>query len=67
MPGATRTEGHRLKILVVDDEAAVRSNLARMLRLEGFEVIEASEGRTALELAVREQPDLVISGRHDAR
>lgn len=50
-----------MKILVVDDEAAVRSNLARMLRLEGFEVIEASEGRTALELAVREQPDLVIS------
>lgn len=50
-----------MKILVVDDETAVRSNLVRMLRLEGFEVIEASEGRSGLELALRELPDLVIS------
>lgn len=50
-----------MKILVVDDENAVRNNLARMLRLEGFEVLEADEGQAALELAIRELPDLVIS------
>lgn len=35
-------------ILVVDDEAAVRRVLAKMLRAEGFEVIEAENGRRAL-------------------
>lgn len=32
-----------------------------MLRLEGFEVIEACDGHVALELAVPAQPDLIIS------
>lgn len=51
------------RILVVDDEAAVRSLVAEVLRLQGFDVIEANGALEAM-FAVR-QPgvpvDLVIS------
>ncbi len=50
-----------MKILVVEDEEGIRSNLVRMLRLEGFDVIEASNGYLGLQAAGRELPDLVLS------
>lgn len=50
-----------MKILVVEDEEGIRSNLARMLRLEGFDVTEASNGYIGLQLASREMPDLILS------
>jgi two-component system, cell cycle sensor histidine kinase and response regulator CckA len=50
-------------ILVVDDEESVRLVVGRMLRARGFELIEAKDGREALQLVQqREQaPDLVLS------
>src|SRR4051812_17732714 len=50
-----------LKILVVDDEAGIRDNLVRLLRLEGFDVVEANDGRAGLDMARLEMPDLVLS------
>jgi PAS domain S-box-containing protein len=47
-------------ILVVDDNAPLRYALGRTLRQHSFEVIEASTGERALELAAAEQPDLVL-------
>jgi DNA-binding response OmpR family regulator len=47
-------------ILVVDDEANIRRIVASYLRVEGFEVIEAADGRTALSAFDRSSPDLVI-------
>jgi two-component system response regulator MprA len=38
-----------VKILVVDDEAAVRSSLVRALRFEGYETAEAPDGQQALD------------------
>jgi CheY-like chemotaxis protein len=35
-------------ILVVDDDVAVRSTIARFLGFEGFAIVEASNGREAL-------------------
>ena len=50
-----------MKILVVDDERAVRESLRRALELEGYEIELAEDGREALERLEREdQPDAVI-------
>ena len=50
---------HRL--LVADDQAEMRQNLARALRLEGFEVHATSNGKRALELINEEGPfDLAL-------
>jgi two-component system response regulator MprA len=51
-----------MKILVVDDERAVRESLRRALELEGYEVELAPDGRAALERldADEDQPDAVI-------
>ena len=50
-----------MKILVVDDERAVRESLRRALELEGYEIELAEDGREALECLAREdQPDAVI-------
>lgn len=50
-----------MKILVVDDEAAIRQNLERLLSLEGYEVLCAAGGREALALAQSASPDLVLT------
>jgi two-component system response regulator MprA len=50
-----------VKILVVDDERAVRESLRRALELEGYDVGLASHGGEALEkLEAEAQPDAVI-------
>ena len=52
-----------MKILVVDDERAVRESLRRALELEGYEIELAEDGRRALSLLQEEeqaQPDAVI-------
>jgi two-component system, OmpR family, response regulator MprA len=50
-----------VKILVVDDERAVRDSLRRALELQGYEVELASDGAEALErLAANGQPDAVV-------
>lgn len=47
-------------LLVVDDEANLRSMLSAALRHHGFEVTEAEDGRAALDAVTRDRPDLVI-------
>jgi two-component system, OmpR family, KDP operon response regulator KdpE len=49
----------RLKILVVDDEPPIRKLLRMGLTTQGYEVLEASNGKMSLELLKRE-PDLII-------
>ncbi len=50
-----------MKILVVDDERAVRESLRRALELEGYDIELAEDGRQALELLEAEaQPDALI-------
>jgi DNA-binding response OmpR family regulator len=48
------------KILVVDDEPSITSLLEYNLRRNGYEVLVARDGRTALQLAEAERPDLII-------
>ncbi len=47
-------------VLVVDDEAHIVETLRLYLERDGFRVVAAYDGRAALELAERENPDLVI-------
>lgn len=47
-------------ILAVDDEPHILKLVAFSLRAQGFDVIEASEGPTAIELAKTERPDLIL-------
>jgi two-component system response regulator RegX3 len=48
------------RILVVDDEAAIRDAVSYALRSEGFEVEVASDGEAALEAALGAQHDVVV-------
>ena len=48
------------KILVVDDEVQIRTLLSRMLELEGYEVCQAGDCRTALKQLEYQSPDVVL-------
>jgi two-component system KDP operon response regulator KdpE len=48
-----------LRVLVIDDEPPIRKLLRMGLSTQGYRVIEAPDGRSALDL-IREKPDLVI-------
>jgi type IV pilus assembly protein PilB len=59
-------EGHaaaartRSRILVTDDEPITRMLVKLLLEREQYEVLEATNGHQAVEIAVRERPDLVL-------
>ncbi len=48
------------KILVCDDEAAIRNIMDFSLEAEGFLVVPVGDGETALQAAMTEEPDLII-------
>ena len=48
------------KLLVIDDEESVRFPLVDLLRIEGFEVIEAADGHAGMKAALEEAPDLIL-------
>src|SRR3984893_14358232 len=48
------------RILVIDDEAAIRDSLRMTLEYEGYEFFGAATGQEGLALAEREAPDLVL-------
>ncbi len=49
-----------MRLLVVDDEAAVREALALVLDLSGFEVATVADGREAIRTLALDSPDAVI-------
>ena len=48
-----------MKIMVVDDSAFARKRLSRVLTAAGFSVVEAENGRVALERFAEARPDVV--------
>src|SRR5450432_2372294 len=54
----------RKKILVADDESHILHVVSLKLRNAGFTVVTACDGQEALELAISEQPDLLITDYH---
>ena len=51
-------------ILVADDESHILNVVSLKLRNAGYRVLTARDGQEALELAVQEQPDLLITDYH---
>ncbi|NWJ48793.1 MAG: response regulator transcription factor [Chloroflexi bacterium] len=50
-----------MKILVIDDELEILTNLVYLLEAEGYEVLSAQNGTTGINLAKQFQPALIIS------
>ncbi|MEW5738421.1 MAG: response regulator transcription factor [Myxococcota bacterium] len=50
----------RLKILIVEDDLSILTGLSMSLRYEGYEVLQAQDGRTGLQKAIDEAPDLLV-------
>jgi two-component system, cell cycle response regulator DivK len=54
------TEDASPKILVVDDTECIRDVLKELLSRYGYQVVEATNGLEAVEIAQRECPDLIL-------
>ncbi len=48
-------------ILIVEDDDAIRNNVIRLLKLEGYDIVSAVNGKLGLERALQVRPDVVIS------
>lgn len=48
------------KILLIEDSQDIRENIAEILALANYEVLEAENGKVGVELAKAELPDLII-------
>jgi len=48
------------KVLVIDDEAAVRQSIAAYLEDSGFETVQAGDGRAGVACIGRDNPDVVL-------
>ena len=48
------------RVLIADDDRAIRDALTRALGLEGYDVVQANDGNTALALIESAQPDVAI-------
>ncbi|SAL66635.1 response regulator receiver modulated metal dependent phosphohydrolase [Caballeronia udeis] len=60
----SRTSSKQLKtILLVDDELSVVNAWKRILQLEGYRIVTATNGRAGLVAAREERPDLIITDR----
>ena len=61
-----RREDERLRaslgarVLVVDDSATIRAVLGKMLMQDGYEVLKAADGESAIEMAQSQVPDLIF-------
>jgi two-component system CheB/CheR fusion protein len=58
--GAAGATAPRTRVLVVDDNVEAAETLALLLELLGHDVLLAHDGLSALELARRERPDLIL-------
>ncbi|MEI9935042.1 MAG: response regulator [Ferruginibacter sp.] len=47
-------------ILVIEDNQKVRDNIAEILELSDYKVLTAAEGKTGVEIAMKENPDLIV-------
>ena len=49
-----------MKVLVVDDSIVVRRLVSARLHADGHDVLEAEDGHVAVDVALRERPDVIV-------
>jgi two-component system, OmpR family, alkaline phosphatase synthesis response regulator PhoP len=52
--------GDPIRILVVEDDLSILTGVSMNLRYEGYEVLQAQDGKAALQKAVDARPDLIV-------
>ena len=60
LKGCQNPAAMKKKILIIEDQAPMRRNIALMLQLEGYETVTGENGRAGLEVARKEKPDLIL-------
>src|SRR5256712_4495075 len=60
MPAPVRKDGSRAKILHVEDNPENRMLVRAILEAEGYTIIDAEDGLTGIEAAIREEPALIL-------
>ncbi len=60
MPSSVRKDGSRAKILHVEDNPENRMLVRAILEAEGYTIIDAEDGLTGIEAAIREEPALIL-------
>jgi len=60
-PPSAHANGHRPRVLVVDDESAIADTIAKILTLSGFPAVAAYDGNGALEIALLRPPEMLIT------
>ena len=49
------------KVLIVEDSLSIREEISEILLLEGYKIVMAEDGKTGFKVALKEQPDLIVS------
>ena len=49
-----------IKVLIIDDEEKLRSLLARLIKLEGIQVTECNNLRSATKMIEKDEPDIIL-------
>lgn len=55
-----QTAMNRKRILIVDDNMFIRRSLSMKLKSSGYDILEAADGGTAVSVARKERPDLIL-------
>ena len=53
-------DGNPASILIAEDDPSIRDTLELLLQDEGYVVMTSADGVVALEVALRERPDLIL-------
>jgi DNA-binding response OmpR family regulator len=59
--GEPPVDRKRARVLVIEDDPGILEAIAFVLKHEGYTLLIARDGTTGLEMARKEQPDLVLS------
>jgi DNA-binding response OmpR family regulator len=54
------TPNAKVKVLIVEDDLSILMGLSMNLRYEGYEVLQAQDGETGLQMAMDQAPDVVV-------